>query len=117
MIIVMAASGTEETVCSPRHVWCFSEADARRAAAALAAQFPEDDMDIFSVDFPELGAAQKSAAWQKSAQGCVELTLALYLKSLQPVALELCEFEPKFEPEFEPGLEPAAAAPLRRRAA
>ena len=58
MIVVMAASGSAETVRSPKQVWCFSEADARRAANALAAQYESQDaVDVFSVDFPEVNEA------------------------------------------------------------
>lgn len=109
MIIVMAASGTEETVSSPRHVWCFSDADARRALSALEAQYPQDDMDVFSVDFPELGrTAQGSVGWRKTAEDCTEMALAMYLKSKQPVVLELCSLEPLADEATTVAVPPAA---------
>lgn len=85
MIVVMAASGSADGVRSPKQVWCFSAADARRATAALVAQYQaESAVDVFSVDFPEVGdAALRSLAWQKTAEDCTRMALAMYLKHQQ----------------------------------
>lgn len=92
MIVVMAASGSADGVCSPKQVWCFSAADARRATDALAAQYrAEGDVEVFSVDFPEVGeTALRSASWRKTAEDCTRMALAMYLKH-QQAAPELSE--------------------------
>lgn len=92
MIVVMAASGSTETVRSPKQVWCFSADDARRAVAALVAQYrAEGDVEVFSVDFPEVDeAALRSASWRKTAEDCTRIALAMYLKH-QQAAPELSE--------------------------
>ena len=81
----MAASGSVDGVRSPKQVWCFSAADARRATAALVAQYEaEDAMEVFSVDFPEVDeAALRSDSWRKTAQDCTRMALAMYLKHQQ----------------------------------
>ena len=85
MIVVMAASGSAAVVRSPKQVWCFSAADARRASAALVAEFEaEEAVDVFSVDFPEVTeVALRSAAWHKTAEDCTRIALAMYLKYQQ----------------------------------
>ena len=85
MIVVMAATGDADGVRSPKQVWCFSAADASRATAALAAQYQEEDsVEVFSVDFPEVGeAALRSASWRKTAEDCTRIALAMYLKHKQ----------------------------------
>ena len=107
MIVVMAASGNAETVRSPKQVWCFSEADARRATTALFAQYAaEDGVEVFSVDFPEVSAAAlRNPAWRKTAEDCTRMALAMYLKHQQT------ESGPREE-----WARPHAAIPLRRAA-
>ncbi len=85
MIVVMAASGSADGVRSPKQVWCFSAADARRATEALAAQYgAEGEVEVFSVDFPEVDeAALRSASWRKTAEDCTQMALAMYLKHRQ----------------------------------
>lgn len=107
MIVVMAASGSAAVVRSPKQVWCFSAADARRASASLATQYEaEDAVDVFSVDFPEVGeAALQSASWHKTAEDCTRIALAMYLKYQQG------DPEPYGTQEAMP-----ASVPLRRAA-
>ena len=85
MIVVMAASGSAELVRSPKQIWCFSAADARRATAALIEQYQaEAAVEVFSVDFPEVSeAALRNAAWHKTAEDCTRIALAMYLKHQQ----------------------------------
>ncbi len=106
MIVVMAASGSAAAVRSPRQVWCFSAADARRASAALVAEYEsEDAVDVFSVDFPEVGEdALQSASWHKTAEDCTRMALAMYLKYQQG------------DPEPFERQEAPPAVPLRRAA-
>ncbi len=87
MIVVMVAAGSRDGVHSPKQVWCFSEADARRATAALVAQYQsEDAVEVFSVDFPEVGeAALRRASWRKTAEDCTRMALAMYLEHKQGV--------------------------------
>ena len=88
MIVVMAATGDADGVRSPKQVWCFSEGDARRAIDALAAQYQEEDIvEVFSVDFPEVGeVVLQSASWRKTAEDCTRIALAMYLKHKQTAA-------------------------------
>lgn len=88
MIVVMAASGGADGVRSPKQVWCFSAADARRAAEALVAQYSDKDhVEVFSVDFPEVEqTALRSPAWQKTAEDCTRIALAMYLEFQQASA-------------------------------
>ena len=106
MIVVMAASGSAEGVRSPKQVWCFSAADARREAAALVAQYQKESaVEVFSVDFPEVGeVALRSASWHKTAEDCTRMALAMYLKNQQ--AREPGEERERLRP----------AVPLRRAA-
>ncbi len=85
MIVVMAASGSADGVRSPKHVWCFSVADARRATTALVEQYQtQEAVEVFSVDFPEVNeAALRSASWHKTAEDCARIALAMYLKHQQ----------------------------------
>lgn len=85
MIIVMAAHGSADGVRSPKHTWCFSAADARRATDSLTAEYQaEDAVEVFSVDFPEVEAsALRDAAWRKTAEDCTRMALAMYLKHKQ----------------------------------
>jgi len=85
MIVVMAASGNSGGVRSPKHVWCFSEADARQATDVLTAEYrAQDAMEVFSMDFPDVdGAALRDAAWRKTAEDCTRIALAMYLKHKQ----------------------------------
>ena len=89
MIVVMAASGSAEVVRSPKQIWCFSAADARRATTELVAQYgAEDEIEVFSVDFPEVSAAAlRNRTWRKTAEDCTRMALAMYLKH-QQTALE-----------------------------
>ncbi len=107
MIVVMAASGSADGVRSPKQVWCFSASDARRATAALVAQYEaQDAVDVFSVDFPEVGeSALRSASWRKTAEDCTRMALAMYLKHRQPA--------PDSREEWQG---PRGAIPLRRAA-
>jgi hypothetical protein len=85
MIVVMAASGSADGVRSPKQIWCFSAADARRATDALLAQYrAEDAVEVFSVDFPEVSeTALRSESWRKTAEDCTRIALAMYLKHQQ----------------------------------
>ena len=89
MIVVMAAFGNAENVRSPKQVWCFSADDERRATADLIAQYAaRTEVEVFSVDFPEVNAAAlRSASWRKTAEDCTRIALAMYLKH-QQAALE-----------------------------
>ncbi len=90
MIVVMAASGSAAGVRSPKQVWCFSAADARRATAALVTEYRDDEgVEVFSVDFPEVDeTALRSASWRKTAEDCTRIALAMYLKHQEAPANE-----------------------------
>lgn len=103
----MAAFGSADGVRSPKQVWCFSAADERRATDALIAQYrARADVEVFSVDFPEVNeAALQSASWRKTAEDCTRIALAMYLKHQQEAAYKREEQE-----------ELPTAIPLRRAA-
>lgn len=111
MIVVMAAFGNAEDVRSPKQVWCFSADDERRATADLIAQYrARTEVEVFSVDFPEVNAsALRSASWRKTAEDCTRIALAMYLKH-QQAALEQAAIEQRVEQEAVP------APPLCRAA-